>query len=136
MNRREWMQLTAATTGAALASRTGFARPQQPATGSNMNPSYENPINTGPFEDLPAQLRLFDFQPESIFKVPTTAITKAKYPVIDMHQHGVHSAEQAGEMVRCMDDTGVERSVIFTGAGNPERFAQVREILFRPSRAF
>lgn len=126
MDRREWMKLTA--TGAAFSAKAGYTRPQQPATGSNMNPLYENPIHTGPLQDVPAQLKLFDFQPQSIFKVPATEITKAKYPVIDLHSHGVHSPEAAQEMVKCMDDTGVERSVIFTGAGTPEHFAQARAI--------
>ncbi len=134
MNRREWMMLTTAAAGAALGGRWGYA--QQPAIGSNMNPSYENPIDKGPFQELPNELLLYDFQPISIFKVPTTKIEKAKYPVIDLHQHGVRSAEAAQEMVRTMDAVGVERSVIFAGAGIPQEFAEVSKIYAAHSERF
>lgn len=97
-----------------------------------MNPPYENPINEGPFNDMPAELLFFDFQPQSIFKVPITKIEKAKHPVIDLHQHGVHDgphpAEAIQAMVRTMDAVGVERSVIFTGTGVAEKFAEIGKL--------
>jgi hypothetical protein len=57
-----------------------------------------------------------------------TEVTKARYPVIDVHNHGVNSAEQTREIVKSMDATGVERTVIFAGTGRPEGFAQARAI--------
>jgi uncharacterized protein len=139
MNRRELMILTAATMGATLATRFGYARPQQ-SLGSAQNPtailhsmnmSYEYPLDKGPFEDLPTELLLWDYQPKSAFEIPKTEITKAKYPMIDMHQHGVHSAEAVQKMVEVMDATGTERSLIFAGTGDPERFAQIRDLYSR-----
>ena len=35
----------------------------------------------------PTQLKLKDFRPQSIFRIPVTKIKKAKFPVIDMHSH-------------------------------------------------
>ncbi len=137
MDRREWLKLSAATAGATVGSRWGAA--QYPARGAakdsmsaKMNTPYENPISKGPFEDLPAELRLWDFQPRSIFKVPVTNIEKAKYPVIDLHQHGAHTGPDPAvviqNMVKTMDAVGVERSVIFTGTGNPQKFTEISKL--------
>jgi hypothetical protein len=39
---------------------------------------------------------------------------------------GVRAPQQLDEMVKTMDAVGVERTVIFTGASNPETFAIIR----------
>ncbi len=137
MDRREWIKLSAAAAGATFGSRWGVA--QVPARGAardsmstKMNAPYENPLSKGPFDNLPAQLRLWDFQPTSIFKIPVTKIEKARYPVIDLHQHGAHHGpdpvQAIDNMVKTMDAVGVERSVIFTGTGEPGKFAQISKL--------
>ncbi len=35
----------------------------------------------------PMQLKLKDFRPQSIYRIPVTTIKKAKFPAIDMHSH-------------------------------------------------
>jgi uncharacterized protein len=127
MNRRELMMLTATATGATLAARWGHAQ-SSAATFMGHNIGYEFPINKSPFQDLPNELLLWDFQPESVFEIPKTEITKARYPIIDMHQHGVHSAEGAQMMVDVMDATGIERTLIFIATGDPGRFAEIGKI--------
>ena len=35
----------------------------------------------------PEEIRLKDYRPHSIFKIPETRVEKARYPVIDVHSH-------------------------------------------------
>jgi len=119
MNRRQLMIFSAG----ALAARSGFAdlRQQVPgATASSPNMGQDSP------DEL--LLKLKDWQPKSLYKIPVTEVKKAKYPVIDMHNHGVDSAERVREMVRTMDATGVEKVVVFINTGKPESFAHARAI--------
>lgn len=65
----------------------------------------------------PADLKLKDFRPESIFRIPVTKITKAKYPVIDMHSHDfAKTDEQVAQWVKTMDQAGIEKTIILSGA--------------------
>src|ERR1017187_9644731 len=115
MNRRQLMAFSAA----AFAARVAFADSLAQAQGSDAHLQ-------GKGVDLPDRLLLKDWRPRSIYKIPVTEIAKARYPVIDIHNHGVNTAEQAGKIVVAMDATSVERGVIFTGTGRPEGFAQAR----------
>lgn len=64
----------------------------------------------------PAEIRLKDFRPQSIFRVPVTKITKAKYPVIDMHSHDfAKTDEQVAQWVKTMDQAGIEKTIILSG---------------------
>lgn len=117
MNRRQLMAFSVA----AFAARLGFADPIRQPQGSGA----QSPNRDG---NLPDRLLLKDWRPRSIYKIPVTAVTKARYPVIDVHNHGVDSANQTHEIVKSMDATGVERAVIFAGTGRPEEFAQARAI--------
>lgn len=72
-------------------------------------------------QDLPEKLLLKDYRPKSIYKTPRTDVLKAKYPVIDVHSHAyAKTAEQIAEWVRNMDEVGVEKTIILTGATGPE----------------
>ena len=73
-------------------------------------------INPGDAQN-PEELKLKDFRPQSIYRVPVTKITKAKYPVIDMHSHNyVKTDEQVAEWVKTMDRAGIEKTIILSGA--------------------
>ena len=117
MNRRKWMALVGA--GSALAARPALA---------------QIPIPTPRTTDMtgiePDKLLLKDYRPRSIFKIPQSNIPKAKFPVIDIHCHGVRppDPEQIDRYVRLMDGAGVEKTVIFTGATNAERVAEVSKL--------
>jgi hypothetical protein len=122
MNRRQLVAFSAA----AFAARFGFADPLEQPQGS----AAHSPNRGG---DLPDRLLFKNWRPRSIYKIPVTDVTKARYPVIDVHNHGVDRAdvdrgEQTREIVKSMDATGVERAVIFAGTGRPESFAQARAI--------
>jgi hypothetical protein len=111
MNRREMMMFS------------GMALAQPPAKAQGGGSSSEKPATPG----SPETLLLKDYHPQSIYKTPQTEIQKAKYSVIDVHCHGAHPIEQLDEMVKLMDAVGVEKTVIFTGASTPERFAEMRK---------
>ena len=68
-------------------------------------------------EPSPEQLLLKDFRPRSIYKVPVTSMAKARFPVIDMHSHDyAKTDEQIAEWVRTMDELGIRKTVILSGA--------------------
>ena len=65
----------------------------------------------------PDEILLKDFRPESIYKVQTTEVHKAAYPVIDMHSHAYAKTEEAlDQWVQNMDEAGIEKCVILTYA--------------------
>ncbi len=68
-------------------------------------------------------LKLKDFRPVSLFNTPKAAISKARYPVIDMHTHAWQKDTDIGEWVKRMDDSNVQKSIVMsfeTGAGFDE----------------
>jgi predicted TIM-barrel fold metal-dependent hydrolase len=68
-------------------------------------------------QESPEQILLKDYRPNSIHKVPRTELQKARYPVIDIHSHAyAKTPEQVAAWVKLMDEVGVERTVILTGA--------------------
>lgn len=63
----------------------------------------------------PETLLLKDFRPKSIYNIPQTKVTKAKYPVIDMHAHVyAKTPEQIAQWVEVMDEAGIEKAVILS----------------------
>ena len=66
------------------------------------------------------ELKLKDYRPKSIYRVPITPITKAKYPAIDMHSHAyARTDEELTRWVKTMDAAGIEKTIILTGATGP-----------------
>jgi len=69
---------------------------------------------TGP---NPETLLLKDFHPASVYNIPQTKVEKAKYRVIDMHAHTyAKTPEQVAQWVRVMDEAGIPKTIILTGA--------------------
>jgi predicted TIM-barrel fold metal-dependent hydrolase len=69
----------------------------------------------------PEQLLLKDYRPRSIYKVPETKLTKARFPVIDMHAHDYAKTDaQLAEWVRTMDELGIRKTVILSMAHGEE----------------
>jgi hypothetical protein len=121
MNRRQWMLLS----GAAAAGRGAAWDQQAPAPGP-----------AGAAEDTPNKFLLKDYYPASIYKVPKTDIKKAKHPIIDVHCHGFRPPQQIDDVVKIMDDVGVEKTVIFTNAATSDRFAEARRIYGKYPKRF
>ncbi|MGO8786649.1 MAG: amidohydrolase family protein [Terriglobia bacterium] len=114
MNRRQWMMFSGAA--ALVPPETSRAR-QSPSRAS------ESPTP-------PDKLLLKDYRPRSIYKVPKHEVTKAKYPAIDAHNHAewVDSQERLDEMVKLMDEAGIEKSVMFIRTGSPEKFSALSKV--------
>ena len=70
--------------------------------------------------DQKKTLLLKDFNPESMLHVPAHNVDKAKFYVIDVHNHindaqGIDDHMQPASVVRILDDTNVRTVVILTG---------------------
>lgn len=67
--------------------------------------------------DFVSQLKLSDYKPVSIFKVPVTDVKGAKFATIDMHSHAyVDTPEDLKAWVKAMDENNIEKAIIHTGA--------------------
>lgn len=65
----------------------------------------------------PEDLKLKNFRPQSIFRVPITTIKKAKFRAIDMHSHDfAKTDEEVAQWVKTMDQAGIEKTIILSGA--------------------
>ena len=63
------------------------------------------------------QLKLKDYRPQSIYKIPVTAITKSKFAAIDMHSHDFAKTDaDVAQWVKTMDEKGIQKTVILSGA--------------------
>ena len=116
VNRRQWLRRLGAAGLAAAAGTEATAKGQQPS-----NPPQ--PLK-------PERLALEDFQPKSILHVPETMVSRARFPVIDVHTHltwgtprtnGVTVGEEIdvfafpGELVSLMDRKNIRLMVNVTG---------------------
>ena len=71
--------------------------------------------------DFAVELKLADYRPVSVFKIPVSDIRQASFPVIDMHSHSyLHSVEELEQWVRNMDENNIEKIVIHTGTYGEE----------------
>jgi uncharacterized protein len=61
-------------------------------------------------------LKLNNFRPRSIYKIPASNVLRAKYPAIDMHTH-VYSKndEEIANWIKAMDECGIKKAIVFTG---------------------
>jgi len=83
--------------------------------------SQEIKYNQDPAAATRMTLLLKDYDPKSMLHVPRHEVRRAKFPVIDVHNHvndagGVHGEEIApAEVIRRMDAANVKKVVILTG---------------------
>lgn len=64
--------------------------------------------------------KLKDYRPKSIYRIPITTVSKARFPVIDMHTHPYARTEEAlAAWVKIMDQVGIEKSIILTYTTGP-----------------
>jgi len=63
------------------------------------------------------KLPLNNYRPKNIYNVPHTNITKAKFPVIDIHSHPyAQSKKELKTWVKNMDDAGIQKTILLTYA--------------------
>jgi predicted TIM-barrel fold metal-dependent hydrolase len=71
--------------------------------------------------DFVSNLKLVDYKPVSVFKIPQSDIRQASFPVIDMHSHAyVDSVEELQQWVRDMDENNIEKVIVHTGTYGEE----------------
>ncbi len=59
---------------------------------------------------------LKDYHPKSIYNIPSTVITQARFPVIDMHTHAyAKTPQQIADWVKTMDEVGIAKCIVLTG---------------------
>jgi uncharacterized protein len=84
---------------------------------------YDGPMN---------KVLVKDYDPKSNLVVPEHSLTKAKFPVIDVHVHpGARTPQDVAGWVKIMDEVGVETAVLLTGAVGSE-FDRLVELYLRP----
>jgi len=77
------------------------------------------PVNGQKLSDT---LLLKNYNPKSVFNVPVSTITKAKYKVIDIHSHDYNKTDaEIQEWIKNMDACGIEKTYILNCSwiGNP-----------------
>jgi uncharacterized protein len=69
----------------------------------------------------PETILLKDYRPKSIYKIPATEVKKAKFPIVDMHSHAyAKTPEEIFQWVKTMDEAGVKKTIILSGATGQE----------------
>jgi uncharacterized protein len=106
MNRRSFLKY-ANVAGLAAALPSPFAAETSAAPKStNAKPKPKTPVDT---------LLLKDYRPRSIYKVPVTQISKAKFPIIDMHSHPYpKTPAEIDTWLKNMDAVNVEKTMVLT----------------------
>ena len=69
-------------------------------------------------DPTPETLRLKDFKPCVMHKVPVTLIKRAKFPAINMHAHARYAKtpEQVAAWIEIMDSTHIEKVIVLSQA--------------------
>src|ERR1700739_4719690 len=88
------------------------------------------PVSKDPFVAMvtaraEVDLRLSDFHPRSMLAAPEHEILKPKFSVIDYHNH--LDAQEPGEVLRIMDECGIERIVNITMRTGEAALAMIRK---------
>ena len=80
-------------------------------------------------------LKLKDYRPNSIYNIPKTTVTKARYPVVDFHAHDYpRNDQELDEWVKTMDEVGIAKSMILTYATGTAFDAMAQKYARYPDR--
>ncbi|MEP7251996.1 MAG: amidohydrolase family protein [Ginsengibacter sp.] len=72
-------------------------------------------------------ITLEHYRPVSIYKIPQTTITRAKYPVIDFHSHDHFTSDaEIKDWIKIMDETGISKSIVLSYSTG-KRFDSIME---------
>jgi uncharacterized protein len=119
----------------------GLAASATPALGmlslANAQDSHSSSSNTkeASGQASPETILLKDYRPKSIYRIPITEVPKAKFPIIDMHSHAyAKTPEEIAEWVRNMDEVGVEKTIVLSGATGQEFDDVYRKFAVYPNR--
>ncbi len=74
-----------------------------------------------PAQTDPENLLLKNYRPKSIYNIPVTRITKAKFPVFDAHSHPYATSEEELDLwVKNMDEAGITKTILLSYAHGSE----------------
>src|SRR5450755_4312398 len=83
----------------------------------------------------PETILLKDYRPRSLYKIPITEVSKAKFPIIDMHSHAyAKTPAEIAEWVRNMDEVGIAKTIVLTDATGQEFDDIRRKYAANPNR--
>ena len=74
-------------------------------------------IKPAPLGDVPGSpenFKLNDFRPVSVFNTPITRVTKARFPVTDLHAHAWDLHYDIGEWVDRMNAANIEKTIVLS----------------------
>jgi len=114
-----FFQFAAAATIAMISPVPGLAQNQTPVQSRSEQQGIT--YSQDPYAAKKMTLLLKDFDPKSMMHAEAHEVPRAKFPVIDVHNHvndagGIHGEEiPAAEVVRRMDIANVQKIVILTG---------------------
>jgi predicted TIM-barrel fold metal-dependent hydrolase len=126
---------TAAAVALVLAPTLLLAQDNSPA--QDANSKQEIKYSQDPNASKNMTLLLKDFDPKSMLHAEAHEVPRAKFPVIDMHNHvddagGIHGEEiPPEEVVRRMNRANVEKIVILTGMWG-DRLQRVLDKMVKP----
>jgi uncharacterized protein len=81
------------------------------------------------------ELKLKDFRPVSIYKIPKTDVRKSRFPIVDFHAHDyARNDTELDAWVKTMDETGIAKSIILTYATGEAFDAIARKYARYPKR--
>jgi hypothetical protein len=98
-----------------------------PASGLRDPRSSTSGADKESLQASPETILLKDYKPRSLYRIPTTEVSRAKFPIIDMHSHAyAKTPAEIDEWVGNMDEVGVQKTIILTDATGPA-FEDVRQ---------
>ena len=62
----------------------------------------------------PETFRLNEFRPKSVFNTTQTIVSRARFPVVDMHAHAWDLKSDISEWVNRMDAANIEKTIVLT----------------------
>jgi predicted TIM-barrel fold metal-dependent hydrolase len=81
------------------------------------------------------ELKLKDYRPVSIYRIPQTMVRRAKYPVVDFHAHDyAKTAEEVDRWVAVMDEANIAKTIILASATGERFDAMVAKYGRHPDR--
>ena len=118
MKRRSFLK-TAGAAGLAVGVTPVWGMPR---VAEQQDPnSSSSDARKAPEQASPETILLKDYRPKSLYKIPISEVPRAKYPIIDMHSHAyAKSPEEIAEWVKNMDEVGIEKTIILSGATGQE----------------
>ncbi len=118
MKRRSFLK-TVGGAGLAVGAAPAWGIPSV-ADQQNSNP-ISSDAQKAPEQSSPETILLKDYRPKSLYKIPISEVPRAKFPIIDMHSHTyAKTSEEIAQWVKNMDEVGIEKTIILSGATGQE----------------